>query len=132
MCDRCTCRVAHSSCSRDTPVVTSPLVIIALVAGLSWYFSTKRGNPMRSNVNGAIYCFGATAVLLGIAVYSIVVTARSDWEGSNAGYAMPVLIVPVAVAFAAGGWVFVQHEKAARKRRLEESSDSKVVNDDAA
>ena len=53
---------------------------------------------MRSNVNGAVYCFAATAVLLGIAIYAIVVTARSDQEGSDAGYAVPILIIPFAGA----------------------------------
>ncbi|WP_432542132.1 hypothetical protein [Kineococcus sp. SYSU DK002] len=103
--------------------MTSSLVIIALVAGLGWYFSTKRGHPMRSNVNGAIYCLGATALLLGIAIYSTVVTARSDQEGSGAGYAVPVLILPFAVAFGVGGWIFARRAKTEKDRRPDESSD---------
>ncbi|MEZ0492255.1 hypothetical protein AB2L28_08385 [Kineococcus sp. TBRC 1896] len=104
--------------------MTSSLVIIAMVAGLGWYFSTKRGNPMRSNVNGAIYCLGATAVLLGFAIYSIVVTASSNGEGGSAGYAVAVLTVPVAAAFAAGGWVFARRAKSARHQRPDDSPDS--------
>jgi hypothetical protein len=109
--------------------VTSSLVIIALVAGLGWYFSTKLGNPMRSNVNGAIYCLGATSLLMGIAVYSIVVTARSDQEGSSAGYAVPVLILPFAAAFGAGGWVYARRAKRARDPGRETSSDPRGGND---
>jgi hypothetical protein len=92
--------------------VTSPFVVIALLAAAGWWFSTKRGNPMRSNANAAIYCTGGAVVLLGFIVYAIVAAARSNsTTESGPGCALAVLAAPFLIAFGAGAWIYFQRAK---------------------